>query len=295
MLEMMLMSNRKPKIQYPNSGPGPKTLLFGDEQLGYFGELTSASFLTVPELQRQLNFYSGVPSNVNMVWVKVFSEGTVLYIPKQPVATDISWETLYGAGLVFGVDGPGLPPDSTPVTPAVNQLMLVAAGGRQLKVRLFKNSLTENNQVVTWTDPDTQLSEWPKLSAAMITQVPNAPGTPKWNIYNNENNLFAASEYTSTQSSGGPSRIRTMTNNAVSRVVRPDIIGRTWFPVLELLPTEKEYVLPVFPTYSLTQMTTTPTFMLEPEHTFPLAVQRTTVKVQLNPVTMTNISSVEYE
>ena len=290
MLEMMLMSNRKPKIQYPNSGPGPKTLLFGDEQLGYFGELTSGSFLTVPELQRQLNFYAGTIVDPQVSWVKVFSEGAVLYIPKQPLTTALSWDALYQDGLVYGTDDVGTYPTTTPT----NQLRVVMVEQRQLKVRLLKNSTIEPNAVVTWTDPNTQLAEWPKLAAAMISQVPTAAGMPSWNIYSNNTTLFAASSYVHSQNSAAATTQRIMTNTAVATGARNGSTSRPWFPVLELVPTEDEFILPVQPTYSLTQSMARPVVTLDPEHTYPLAVQRTSVRVQLNPAKMIT-TSIAYE
>lgn len=290
MFEMMLMGGRKPKIQYPNSGPGPKTLLFGDEQLGYFGELTSDTFLTVHELQRQLSFYDGIIVDAKVSWVKVFSEGRVLYIPKRTLATSVSWDALYNAGLVYGEDGVGLYPTATPT----NQIRIAIVDKRQFKVRLLKNSLIDPNPVLTWTDPNTQLAEWPKLSAALITSVPAAAGMPSWNIYPNSSELFAAGTHVHTQSSATTTAQRIMINAGVTSAARNGSTSRPWFPALELVPTEDEFILPVQPTYSLTQSMARPVVTLDPVHTYPLAVQRTSVRVQLNPAKMIT-TSIAYE
>ncbi len=288
MLEMMLMGGQKPKAQYPNSGPGPKTLLFGDAQLGYFGEITSDALLTVPELQRQLSFYAGTISAINISWVKVFSEGTVLYIPKTIPVSGVSWNELYNAGLVYGIDGVGLYPTATPT----NQLRIAAVEDRQFKVRLLKNTTIDPNTVTGWTDTNTQFSEWGKLATAMIIQAPAAVGISKWGIYPNTVTLFMGTTYTHTQSSSTAVAERTSNNLGVSTSNRTNHLS--WFPILELIPLENEVLLPVIGVAELVTTTSAPARVVGIEHTYPLAVRRTQVNLQINPALPALITNVTY-
>lgn len=233
MFEMMLMGGVPSKIQYPDSGPGPKTLLFGDESLGYFGEVTSAAFLTVPEIQRQLNFYPGGGTpDPNVSWVKVFSDSKVLYIPKRAIVNNITWNTLYNAGLVYGIDGVGSNPTTTPT----NQLRTVTADGRQFKVRLLKGATTENGPYLSWSSPTVQSAEWPKLAVAMITHASGDAGAPKWNIYTNTTTLFTGNTDVYTQNSVSNARRLTLSFNSASEDL--PTATKHWFPTLELIPLE---------------------------------------------------------
>ncbi len=234
MFEMMLIGGQPPKIQYPNSGPGPKTLLFGDESLGYFGEVTSDIFLTVPELQDQLSFYAGgsIPEP-NVSWVKVFSDSKVLYIPKRSIVTGISWNTLYDAGLVYGIDGVGLYPTATPT----NQMRIVTVANRQFKVRLLKGATIDPAGTINWTNPATQLAEFPLLLAAMVIGVPAAVGMPKWGIYPNGPTTFIGqASYAFTQNTANTGAKHVLSNsNAVRQLPTTEL---AWFPTLELIPLE---------------------------------------------------------
>lgn len=233
MFEMMLMGGVPSKIQYPDSGPGPKTLLFGDESLGYFGEVTSDIFLTIPELQSQLNFYAGgsIP-DPNVSWAKVFSEGKILYIPKRAIVNSIPWNTLYNAGLVYGVDGVGFSPTATPT----NQLRTVTVANRQFKVRLLKGATTDTGPYLSWSSPTVQSAEWPKLAVAMITQASGDAGAPKWNIYTNTTTLFTGNTDVYTQNSVSNARRLTLSFNSASQDL--PTATKHWFPTLELIPLE---------------------------------------------------------
>lgn len=231
MLEMMLMGGKPQKIQYPDSGPGPKTLMYGDESLGYFGEVTSAAFLTVPEIQRQLNFYPGGGTpDPNVSWVKVFSDSKVLYIPKRAIVNNITWNTLYNAGLVYGIDGVGSNPTTTPT----NQLRTVTADGRQFKVRLLKGATTENGPYVNYGGPTVMAAEWPKLAVALVKGASGLVGMAKWNIYTNNTNLFTGSGYVYTQTSLILGRKLVIKFNSVANSLPTQ--NSHWFPTLELIP-----------------------------------------------------------
>lgn len=119
MFEQLLSSGMFKKGTYfPNSGPGTKYLMIGDENLGYFGEVE------VPEMPSQMRVQGDLPLpvgaglasvyNPRFYWWKFFYKGQVLYYPSDSIFNGTTWDTTYNAGLIYGVDGVGKYPTSTP-------------------------------------------------------------------------------------------------------------------------------------------------------------------------------------
>ena len=122
MIEALLSSGQKEGASYPNSGPGIKTLAFGDETLGYFGEVSQEELVSVFDLRQQLSFWEGEESTGAIAWIKMFLDGTVIYFPKYPTVYNVGWNALYNAGLVYGTDDNGLYPSGSPT----NQFRVVS-------------------------------------------------------------------------------------------------------------------------------------------------------------------------
>lgn len=103
---------------YPNSGPGSKQLLAGNEVYGYFGKVSQAEFGTNAEMW--MNAFPGMAQSsipqTNFVWHKFFRNGTVVFLPDRGIG-QASWASLYGIGAVYGDGTTGTPPSgTTPVT-----------------------------------------------------------------------------------------------------------------------------------------------------------------------------------
>lgn len=98
-------------------GPGPKILLAGDKQAGYFGTLTQAEFFTASEVYSKAGFTTGAGrQDSSILWCKFYYRGEIVYIPTRPVTSDstqVSWQDIYKLGLVYGGPGPGTYPDSS--------------------------------------------------------------------------------------------------------------------------------------------------------------------------------------
>ena len=116
MLEAMLYKSSPVDNYYPGSGPGPKTLALGNEDIGYFGEVTASELITHLALRDHLN-----PSLVADVyvfgdwgWFKFFHKGKVKFITKRATWQRVAWQTLYQAGGVYGTNDNGLYPAGTP-------------------------------------------------------------------------------------------------------------------------------------------------------------------------------------
>jgi len=138
-----------------NLGPGPKTLVAGDYQLGYFGEISAAEFITGDQLTDEMGVSEGVGMNSTTAWLKFAYQGKILYVAKQPIRHSVSWETLYQSGLVYGVDDVGIHPAGA----NANQFSPTLIGTDGFKTRL----LTGGN-----TDPATGAGgEWDQLMVAV--------------------------------------------------------------------------------------------------------------------------------
>jgi len=154
----------------PDNGPGPTTLIRYDEtyKAGLFGDLDNSEFVTPEQIEALSNVtLSGVAANrgTARLWAKYLFNEKVIYVPKRVLRTGTSWNNLYAAGFVYGLDGPGKYP-SIPDGP-VNQLKeitMVAQDGSTCKfrIRLISVSTIDPNNTLS-TDPTIQNSEWSKL------------------------------------------------------------------------------------------------------------------------------------
>lgn len=99
---------------YPNSGPGSKYLMAGDEQAGYFGDVASADLFTTNELYPSLTKVSGGPTspainNPYAYWAKFFWKGEIVYIGLTYAIT-WDWQSIYRNGFISSQPDDGVPP-----------------------------------------------------------------------------------------------------------------------------------------------------------------------------------------
>lgn len=89
----------------PYTGPGPQALLRGDWNFGYFGKLTMADLFSSQECKL---FAGNIPSSATentdaaLGWFKFVYKGKILFIASQAVFLNLTWETLYRAGVIYG-------------------------------------------------------------------------------------------------------------------------------------------------------------------------------------------------
>lgn len=135
---------KKVYADFPN-GPGPRDLIWGDSNLGYFGTVESVDFLTPAEIAGALipAFLNNPPSNPIPQWHKWIRRGKVCFVPAQPICPTTYIHTLYNAGLVHGIDGDGpwIPTGYNPV----NQMKTIQKGFDKFIVRLPTGSDDRNN------------------------------------------------------------------------------------------------------------------------------------------------------
>lgn len=128
MLEVQLTS-KKPQ----NEG---NDLLFGDLNLGYYGLVSSAGFITGDDLANAIGMTAGtvMPGYGELGWFKFAYLGKTLYLPKKVFRNNISWSMIYANGSVYGTDTNGAYPPATPVL----QNRRVTIKDKVYRVRLMK-------------------------------------------------------------------------------------------------------------------------------------------------------------
>lgn len=225
----------------PDSGPGPKTLSRGDTTFGFFGEVDSSELIAPGDLVTTfLSSYSTFDvAPVTTKWLKFIVNGKVLFTPFVQACTNVSWNNLYDAGLVYGTGDNGLYPTATP-TP---QDKTITVGEDVFKIRLGTTAnedptVDASGQYVSTT---TQ-SELIMLFAALCRDVPSGKPThiPSWNLYSSDtfegiggyiwgmNTIGADTTQTPRLMSVNLIQVSSSTKTTVART-------HQWRPVLELV------------------------------------------------------------
>lgn len=275
MLEAMISSGVGRGQTFPDSGPGPKTLKNGTTELGYFGEISSAELFSLGDLRRQLNFWVGVDRDPNPTWVKLFSSGKVIYFPTQPLVGNVSWNTLYAAGLVYGTDDNGVVPDY----PAVNQLTYLTKDKSSFKVRCFKSQESDpSNQAgveAIGTSALLKASEWGRVINAIVSPRQSGYTGDNWALYpNNGYFLSGALVGISQNTRQADQKSYLGINNTQVSLVAKISSGNLWFPVLELVPPTDLLYLPIKDPIATPQGRLLPLVVNDPDYEDALIVYR---------------------
>lgn len=183
MLDWMMLGVSGSVIpSYPDSGPGPKTLQFGNTSLGYFGEVTTAQLFTGREFINGAKAFVGnydvAADSITNLWFKFFHNNKVIYISKIPLINTVSWEDLYKFGLVYGTMDNGKYPVAGSETWQYNPL-IKNEGGRDwvLIPRMIKAMAADPYAALT--SANYLGSEWTELLGRMTTGN-NTPVSEKW-------------------------------------------------------------------------------------------------------------------
>lgn len=111
MIEQLLSAGVQGQTYFPNSGPGRKTLVKGNEDIGYFGTLTSTELFAGWEVSSFLGLTAGLVSKeLDNIWMKYIYRGKFLFLAKEPLRTSVTWNDLYKVGAVYGTKDNGLYP-----------------------------------------------------------------------------------------------------------------------------------------------------------------------------------------
>ena len=94
--------------------PGPKSLLRGNEEAGFYGFVQPHEFGTIEgnpvgreemsasNLALALGITQGIVQNDETAWMKFHRDGDILFHPVKPLRSRISWNHVYEAGAVYG-------------------------------------------------------------------------------------------------------------------------------------------------------------------------------------------------
>jgi hypothetical protein len=197
--------NYKPK-------PVGPPLLFGNEELGYYGRVPSTEFITYYQLAAALSLPSMGDYNLPAVeWLRFAYKGKVLYIPRANHIRTISWQAVANQGFLAG--------------------RTLTVQGKQYKTRMVNGGVDANAD-----------SEWRSLMCRVVAG--SVTGQPDWDNYELKDINFSSLgsfNTTGTLSSelvGGKAVIRGLNQmNQFQPLERNDgdrYVG--WRPVLELIP-----------------------------------------------------------
>lgn len=133
--------------------PGPLNLVKGTMQEGYFGQVTSAQFITGDALASAITLTNGTSQNSTTNWLKLASGGKILFTPMKTIRYSISWDQILAKGAVWGDGTTG--GDRT-----------VQVQGFTFKVRLFRglnNAYDPKTVPARYVGVHCHGSEWNRL------------------------------------------------------------------------------------------------------------------------------------
>lgn len=144
-----VLSQNKAYGYYPDTGPGPTTLIRGDWTEGYFGSMSSTEFITAQELITATGVNAQGANLVTNIWHKFALDGKILFIPQYAMASNTSMVIVYNAGCAYGSDDNGnhpWKPGAIPGAYATIQNKKITKSGFTFAVRLPKGATTPTNE-----------------------------------------------------------------------------------------------------------------------------------------------------
>lgn len=81
---------------------GSNTIVAGDSNYGFYGEVSSEDFISGDELANAIGLTAGTSQNSDAGWLKVVDGNKMLLIAKKTFRYDISWNDINEANAVFG-------------------------------------------------------------------------------------------------------------------------------------------------------------------------------------------------
>ncbi len=92
----------------PPVGPGPTSLIAGDETLGFYGEVTGTELLTYGALSTAVGLSAGtLQHDAESLWLKFAYQGEILFVAKKPARHSVSWDDINATNTVY--DDAGAP------------------------------------------------------------------------------------------------------------------------------------------------------------------------------------------
>lgn len=243
-----VLSQNKLYGHFPDTGPGPATLLRGTWQEGYFGTLTQAEFYTNSELCTTIrsDLAGSANNSIAQVWHKFILDGKILFIPQFSISTNLSLSNIYSAGAMYGTDDFGLhfwPGKGINSLAGMNQNKVIVKSGYNFLVRLPKATTSATNVIApsTWDDTYSNGEWYRTMGRIFLNASTQANMRPRWDdfLYVGGSNYnaqgltftqhFNTASGTTVQCGGGTSFDQLYTSGNTLTT------GYYWRPVLELI------------------------------------------------------------
>jgi hypothetical protein len=225
---------------FPDSGPGPQTLLRGNWALGYFGKVPVANMWTLAQF-RTATGATGLPaaaaeSNLT-VWHKFIRNGKIIFVPGCPMTNaTTTWSQIYALGLVYGTNDNGAVPSTLTVPPTpVNQFKTVTLGAYTFLVRLPLGCTMPVNAIIgTGFTTTLEGSEWDETISRCYTSWAAAYNSARFDdvAITATSPVSAITQHVTTN---GKQCLRRGTP-AASPEDPYDVTGAFWVPFVELIP-----------------------------------------------------------
>lgn len=81
---------------------GSKTIVAGDLNYGFYGEVSATDFISGDDLASLIGLTAGISQNSDAGWLKVVEGSKMLLIAKKTFRHSISWDNINSVGAVFG-------------------------------------------------------------------------------------------------------------------------------------------------------------------------------------------------
>lgn len=138
--------------------PGPKDLIAGTMQEGFFGEVPASELITGDALASECGISQGTSQHSTAGWLKFAYKDKILFVAKKPIRHSISWDAINTAKCVYGDSG-----DKT-----------VTIGGLTYKVTLMRALEPSNNPKTVASANSGEVnhgSEWNRLMCQIHEQA----------------------------------------------------------------------------------------------------------------------------
>lgn len=144
-----------------NTVPGPSSLIGGNLQAGFYGEVPTSDFITGDELARRIGLTAGTSQFSSEPWLKFSYLGKTEFIAKKPFRHSVSWDNINALNAVFG-----------------NRTIKI--GDNDYKVRLMKGKTEgKQNDHSSYSGSILHNSEWNRLMLPIHVNAPDKWMYPK--------------------------------------------------------------------------------------------------------------------
>ena len=121
-IKQMKIGNDKKGHDDYTGAPGPKQLIAGDRENGFYGFVQPEEFglikdntegsqnLSATNLALAVGLAQGTAQHENTSWMKFSRNGEILFVPVKPIRHTMSWNSIYAQGAVYGDDTVGVNP-----------------------------------------------------------------------------------------------------------------------------------------------------------------------------------------